>query len=152
MSKKTVNYWEAKELSQLSHEEWESLCDRCGLCCLLKAEDEETGEVFITNVICSGYDCLNNKCLNYEERKRTNADCIYLTHKNINEFSWLPESCAYRLLSQKKSLPESHPLRAGCFSKTKNVVDIFALKGLISETPGISIVEHIISNNDRKIT
>jgi len=146
------NFWEVKDLNDLSQEEWEALCDRCGLCCLLRAEDEETGEVYITNVICSSYDCLNRKCRNYEIRNSINADCISLTVKNIKEFDWLPETCAYRLLYQKKMLPKSHPLRSKCFSKTKTVVDVFSMKGLIPEGPGINIAEHIIYNDVSEIT
>lgn len=151
MSKKW-NFWEIKKLSELSQEEWESLCDRCGFCCLLKAEDEESGRVFITNVICSYYNCLNRKCDNYEQRSRTDVDCLVLTYENVPEYSWLPETCAYRLLSQNKLLPESHPLRSGCFSKTNNVVDVLAQKGLIIESSDINIVGHILSTGDSTIT
>ena len=41
-----------KPLKNLNQKEWESLCDNCGRCCLIKFEDEDTGKYYYTNIVC----------------------------------------------------------------------------------------------------
>ena len=38
-------FWESKKLTEFTKDEWESVCDRCGKCCLLKLIDHDTEEV-----------------------------------------------------------------------------------------------------------
>ncbi|MCF6234984.1 MAG: YcgN family cysteine cluster protein [Gammaproteobacteria bacterium] len=104
------NFWQSKALTELSTEEWESLCDGCGLCCLHKLEDHETGDVFYTRVACKLLDTERCHCKHYETRTQHVADCLTLTANNIADHPWLPESCAYRLLFESKPLPAWHPL------------------------------------------
>lgn len=106
-------FWETKSLAEMSREEWESLCDGCARCCLLKLEDEDTGELFYTSVVCRYLDRQQCSCNVYSERTTLVPDCVELDQKNVFELNWMPNSCAYRLLAEGKSLPEWHPLISG---------------------------------------
>lgn len=106
-------FWEAKPLSALNRDEWESLCDGCGKCCLHKLEDEETGEVFPTNVACRLLDRRNGTCKDYRNRKTFVPDCVQLTPAKLRELEWLPTTCAYRLVADGQPLYEWHHLISG---------------------------------------
>jgi uncharacterized cysteine cluster protein YcgN (CxxCxxCC family) len=106
-------FWRAKTLEEMSAAEWESLCDGCGLCCLVRFEDEATGAVTPTWVACKLFDDETCRCSNYPQRRRHVSDCIKLTPHNIETLPWMPLSCAYRRLHEGKDLPAWHPLVTG---------------------------------------
>jgi uncharacterized cysteine cluster protein YcgN (CxxCxxCC family) len=106
-------FWQTKSLEQMTVREWESLCDGCGLCCLIRFEDEETGEIIPTRVACKLFDDGACRCSNYDRRKAHVPDCIKLTPYNIEDLQWMPASCAYRRLYEGKPLPRWHPLITG---------------------------------------
>ena len=93
--------------------EWESLCDGCGQCCLHKLMDEDSDEIYFTNVACKQLNIKTCQCRNYERRFEYEPDCIKLTRENLPTFEWLPHTCAYRLLAEGKDLPTWHPLLTG---------------------------------------
>ncbi|HEY3695833.1 YcgN family cysteine cluster protein [Phenylobacterium sp.] len=109
----TRPFWEVKSLAQMTVREWESLCDGCGLCCLVRFEDEISGEIVPTRVHCKLFDSQACRCTNYEERHQHVPDCIKLTPGNIEALEWMPRSCAYRRLYEGKRLPRWHPLITG---------------------------------------
>ncbi len=106
-------FWQQKTLAQMNAEEWESLCDGCARCCLEKLEDCDTGEVSYTDVGCGLLDVTACRCTKYSERKRYMPDCERLTPGNIAFLKWMPSTCAYKLLSEGKGLPDWHPLVSG---------------------------------------
>ena len=110
---RTRPFWEYKRLEQMNVAEWEALCDGCGLCCLVRFEDEESGEVVPTRVHCKLFDSGACRCVDYEARKEHVPDCIKLTPHNIDDLMWMPASCAYRRIHEGKGLPAWHPLVTG---------------------------------------
>lgn len=106
-------FWENKALADMNHREWEALCDGCARCCQIKIEDEDTGELFYTNVVCKYLDSRGCRCTHYGERSRLVPDCIKVTPEVARDEAWLPETCAYRLLAEGKPLYDWHPLLTG---------------------------------------
>jgi uncharacterized cysteine cluster protein YcgN (CxxCxxCC family) len=106
-------YWQEKTLEEMSLREWEGLCDGCARCCLVKLEDEDTEEIHYTDVGCTLLDGETCQCRDYKNRQKRVADCVRLTPKTVRSLNWLPTTCAYRLLSEGKDLPDWHPLVSG---------------------------------------
>lgn len=108
------NFWNTLALEDLSKPEWEALCDGCGRCCLLKLEDEDSGEIAFTNVACRLFDEKTCTCGQYALRKQLVAGCVVLTPENIERNAyWMPATCAYRLRFDDKPLFDWHPLNSG---------------------------------------
>jgi len=132
-------FWKSKKLIELNEVEWELLCDRCGRCCLFKLHDEDTGEVFYTNVACKNMDPISCKCIAYDDRKKLITTCISLTPSLSKDLKWLPDTCAYKLLANGKDLNWWHPLISG---RQETVV----LAGI--SVSGITINENEINLDD----
>jgi uncharacterized cysteine cluster protein YcgN (CxxCxxCC family) len=102
-----------KPLDQMTPEEWESLCDGCGLCCQIRVEDEDTGEIALSNVACR-YLCLKtHRCTDYANRQVNVPDCMKVTPENVMALDWLPHTCGYRLAAFGQPLADWHPLISG---------------------------------------
>ena len=109
----TDQFWKRKPLSAMSQTEWELLCDGCALCCMHKLEDEDSGEIFYTDIACRLLDVETSRCTDYKARAKRVADCLVLSIDQPESFQWLPASCAYRRLSEGRGLPDWHPLVTG---------------------------------------
>jgi hypothetical protein len=106
-------FWRRLTLAEMSGEQWESLCDGCGRCCLNKLEDEATGEIFWTEVACRLLDEETCRCGDYPHRHARVSDCIALTPENVPGLAWLPPTCGYRLVAEQRDLYWWHPLVSG---------------------------------------
>lgn len=105
-------FWE-QPLSTLDRAQWEALCDGCGKCCLHKIEDEDTGELYATNVACRLLDRHAGMCSDYKHRHAYVAECVRLNAGNVDDIAWLPRTCAYRLRAAGEKLPDWHYLVSG---------------------------------------
>lgn len=109
----TEQFWKRKSLGDMNSREWEALCDGCALCCMHKLEDEDTGDVYYTDIACRLLDLESCRCIDYTARARRVAECLVLSVDEPDAFRWLPGSCAYRRLANGKDLPDWHPLISG---------------------------------------
>ncbi|MEM1149682.1 MAG: YcgN family cysteine cluster protein [Pseudomonadota bacterium] len=110
---KPAPFWKTKRLSEMTREEWESLCDGCAKCCLLKLEDEDTGEIAYTRLHCRLLDAESCQCSDYSNRKTKVPDCVQLTPQKVEALKWMPSTCAYRLVAEGRDLPDWHHLICG---------------------------------------
>ena len=106
-------FWKSKQLNEMSQDEWESLCDGCGKCCLVKLQDEDSGDIAYTRLHCKLLDANTCRCSDYENRKTIVPECVFLTPKNVGDLKWMPKTCAYRVLAEGGDLPDWHHLVCG---------------------------------------
>jgi hypothetical protein len=113
MADRAEPFWKTKTLAEMDREEWESLCDGCGLCCLQKLENEYTRRIYYTRVACRLLDLQSCRCTDYAGRRDRVPDCIQLLPATAHDYRWLPETCSYRLRAQGQELPDWHHLVCG---------------------------------------
>lgn len=136
-------FWRTKTLEEMSKDEWESLCDGCGKCCLHKLRDEDTDEVHHTNVACRLLDLETCRCSEYATRFRKVPDCVSLSPALLREIDWLPPSCAYRLVREGKDLPFWHPLRSGS-DESVHEAGISGRGRIVSERDAAMLEDHLV--------
>ncbi|WP_394103310.1 YcgN family cysteine cluster protein [Xanthobacter flavus] len=140
-------FWRTKTLAAMTGAEWESLCDGCGRCCLVKLEDEDSGAIAYTDVACRLFDAGSCRCSDYPNRSEIVADCVRLTPEAVESIGWLPPTCAYRLVREGKDLPFWHPLVSG----TRDTVVSAGISvhgrvaGLETEFGLFELVDHIVN-------
>jgi hypothetical protein len=106
-------FWRVKTLEQMTASEWESLCDGCARCCLIKLEDEETGSVELTRLACRLLDVGSCRCSDYANRFARMPDCLAIDAETVRKIDWLPATCAYRRVAEGRGLAWWHPLVSG---------------------------------------
>lgn len=142
-----MTFWREKSLEEMTKAEWESLCDGCGKCCLHRLEDEETGEIHNTNVICRHLDSHTSFCRKYAERTRFVRNCVRITPALAASLKWMPVTCAYRLLAAGKDLPDWHPLVTGDKESVHKAGQ--SVRGrTVDERDAGDLMDHLVSWDD----
>ncbi|TDQ78836.1 hypothetical protein A8950_3297 [Dongia mobilis] len=136
-------FWKTTPLSKMTPAQWESLCDGCGKCCLVKLRDVDTNEILFTNIACKQLDLRSCRCKDYQNRKALVPDCVQLTPRNIGRIDWLPETCAYKLVHRGEDLPWWHPLVSGD-TRTVHQAGISMRRRAISEGRAGEPEDHIV--------
>jgi len=139
-----MTFWQ-QPLADLDDQQWELLCDGCGLCCMHKFQDEDSGEMFYTDVACRLFDAQTCRCTNYARRAQEVPGCMRIQTFTAEQFAWLPVSCAYRLRFEGKPLPVWHPLRSGD-AESVHAAGISMRHACVSEVdvPEDEVASHIL--------
>jgi uncharacterized cysteine cluster protein YcgN (CxxCxxCC family) len=140
-------FWKTKSLAAMTEAEWESLCDGCGRCCLVKLEDEDDGAIQFTDIGCRLLDGETCRCRDYANRTAKVDDCVRLTADNLASLNWLPPTCAYRLVAAGRDLYWWHPLLSGD-PETVHAAGI-SVRGRVAADedalPDEKLADHIVS-------
>jgi len=145
-------FWQVKTLEEMTRQEWESLCDGCARCCLVKLEDDDSGEIHFTDLGCKLLDAKTCRCRDYRRRRSRVADCVKLTPEAVRTLTWLPVTCAYRRLAEGRGLAWWHPLVSGS-PDTVHQAGI-SVRGRVSasedDLPAEDWVDHIVKWPNRR--
>ena len=139
-------YWQRKSLAEMDDLEWESLCDGCGRCCLIKLEDEDNGDIFFTNVACRLFDDYACRCQHYQQRREMVPDCLSIRPLYPALLAALPETCAYRRLAEGRDLADWHPLMSGDPASVHQAG--ISMRGLVCQEEAVDpddLEDHIIN-------
>jgi len=141
----TEPFWKTKTLEEMTPGEWESVCDGCGRCCLVKLEDEDSGKIAYTDVGCTLLDGTSCRCRDYPNRQAKVPECVRLTPATVRSLNWLPPTCGYRLLAEGQDLPWWHPLVSGAPGTVHDAG--ISVRGRVSASEDdltiLEIVEHV---------
>jgi len=88
-------YSRSMKRTETGEDPWEQLCERCGLCCFEKIEDE-SGAIFFTSIPCRYLDVVTRECRIYHRRFAIYPACISLTEEMVRNLTWLHDECGYR--------------------------------------------------------
>ncbi len=154
----TTPFWQSKSLIEMNRDEWESLCDHCGKCCLLKLQDDEAsdeesltensadGSVYYTNVVCNLFDKDDGHCTDYWNREVRVPTCIRLTQDNLADLEWMPPSCSYKRVMEGRGLAKWHHLITGdkntIHAKNHSVLGRVVFESEVDEN---DLEEHIVT-------
>lgn len=139
-------FWRRIPLAQMTPAQWESLCDGCARCCLVKLEDIDTGALAFTDISCKLLDAKTCRCTDYDNRSQRVADCIAIKPAEIGRLQWMPPTCAYRLLDEGRDLFWWHPLVSGDKQSVHRAgISVAGRHICETQVPEASLEDHIVS-------
>lgn len=107
-------FWLTTPMTEMTHEQWESLCDGCGKCCRIQyLDDDDSSMLMQTDVACRLLDTESLRCNDYDNRLKHVNHCLQITPETVQEYYWLPDTCAYRVVARGDDLPSWHHLVSG---------------------------------------
>lgn len=141
-------FWKTKALQDMTKEEWESLCSRCGMCCFQRMYNRKTGIPQYTKIRCNHLNAATLQCDVYENRFDVDYSCEKVTPENIRELGWLPETCGYRTIAEGRDLEWWHPLVSGKWDTVHKAGKSFINIETISEKDMITgdLMKYLIIN------
>lgn len=131
---KSQPFWSSTPLKDMTPSQWESLCDGCGKCCVLRFVGEDSRIFHVSDVACKLLDTQTGACSDYANRTRRVKGCNRLTPDNVGP--WLPSTCAYRLVQEGKPLFFWHHLISGS-RDTVHEVGVGVRGRVVNQRPGI---------------
>lgn len=78
--------------NEITHEQWEAKCSRCGRCCFEKIE--YNNKIYLTDIPCEYLDLTTKECTVYAQRSQKKPDCVAI-NEAIIALGVLPRECAY---------------------------------------------------------
>jgi uncharacterized cysteine cluster protein YcgN (CxxCxxCC family) len=124
--------------------EWESLCDGCGRCCVLRFHYGKADEAHVSDVACRLLDCSTGACGDYANRLRRVKACQRLTPEVVGDGRWLPTSCAYRLVAEGRDLFFWHHLQNGGDRQMVHRIGVGVAGRVVNEQRGLDPEDRIV--------
>jgi uncharacterized cysteine cluster protein YcgN (CxxCxxCC family) len=106
-------FWKIKPLDEMTDKQWESLCCKCGICCLHRFYGRKPEKIYFTKIACRHLSLETCLCTIYSNRFHIDRECKKIGPDNILKLSWLPKTCGYRTVAEKRDLNWWHPLISG---------------------------------------
>ena len=82
-----TGFWKTTTPKEMTSQQWESLCDGCGRCCLQKLIDDDVPLMYHTSIACRYLDLKSCKCSVYETRQDKVSDCTLVTPDDVDRKS-----------------------------------------------------------------
>ncbi len=127
------------ELRRMTPKEWEALCKRCGMCCLIKLSSGFKDVTLYTDFCCEHLDCSTKACKIYKKRiEAEKGECQKVNLDIVLKNELLPASCGY---VEYIFGPAKYPAKVD-FSRVQPIKDKD-----FDEMPQSKVLNHILTDS-----